>query len=162
METFRLLDTGQISAAANMALDKIILEEVAAYRSPKTLRFLQFKPAAALVGYHQDVTLEIREDFCHSNGISINRRLTGGGAIFFQETALGWELFGRMGENSLSGPYERILEKICRIAASGISQLGIPALFRPRNDIEVNGKKISGTGGVTISGAFMFQGTLFD
>jgi len=38
--------------------------------------------------------------------------------------------------------------------------LGIPAKFRPRNDIEVNGRKISGTGGTAISGGFMFQGTV--
>jgi lipoate-protein ligase A len=38
--------------------------------------------------------------------------------------------------------------------------LGIRAHFRPRNDIEVNGRKISGTGGTELSGAVLFQGTL--
>jgi len=143
-----------------MALDKIILEEVAALRSPPTLRFLQFKPASALVGYHQDVDLEIRTDYCRSHGIDINRRLTGGGSILFQESALGWELFGIRGEKPFCGSFETILNEICSIAAGGISRLGVKACFRPRNDIEVDGRKISGTGGVTISNAYMFQGTL--
>ena len=81
---FRLLDTGSISGAANMALDKIILEEVAAGSSPPTLRFLQFKPSAALVGYHQDVSLEIRLDYCREHGIDVNRRLTGAAVFFFR------------------------------------------------------------------------------
>jgi len=143
-----------------MALDKIILEETASCSSPPTLRFLQFKPSAALVGYHQDVNLEIRREFCRANGIDINRRHTGGGSIYFQESALGWELFGVPGEYPFMGSYEVILNKICSIAASGISRLGVSARFRARNDIEVNGRKISGTGGTTISGGFMFQGTV--
>jgi lipoate---protein ligase len=160
LKRLRLLDTGRLTAAENMALDKIILEEVAAGASPPTLRFLQFNPAAALVGYHQDVNLEIRLDYCKTHGIDINRRLTGGGSIFFQESALGWELFGVQGTHPFNGAYELILRRICSAAALGISSLGINAEFRPRNDIEVNGRKISGTGGVNVSGGFMFQGTI--
>jgi lipoate---protein ligase len=160
LKPFRLLDTGKLSAAANMALDKIIVEEVAGLKSPPTLRFLQFEPAAALVGYHQDVELEIRLDYCRDQGIEINRRHTGGGSILFQESALGWELFGVPGEEPFYGSYSAVLERICHVAASAISRFGVSARFRPRNDIEVDGRKISGTGGMTISGGFMFQGTL--
>lgn len=143
-----------------MALDQIILDEVGEGYSPPTLRFLQFDPPAALVGYHQDVDLEIRTDFCAQNGIDINRRLTGGGSIFFQESALGWEVYGRAGQQPFRGSFEQILQFICTIAADAISRVGVPAQYRPRNDIEVQGRKISGTGGVFASGAYMFQGTL--
>ena len=160
MPSMRLLDTGHIPAAANMALDHIILEEVDAGSSVPTLRFLQFRPEAALVGYHQDVNLEIRTDYCNAQGIDINRRLTGGGSILFQESALGWELFGRLDEDPFRGSYATILQRICDIAATGLSRLGISARFRPRNDIEVNGRKISGTGGAALSRGAMFQGTV--
>ncbi len=156
----RLLDTRALPASANMALDNIILEEISSGRSPITFRFLQFKPAAALVGYNQDVSLEIRADFCKANDIDINRRSTGGGAILFQESALGWEIFGPQGVPPFLGKYEDILYKICSVAARSLSRLGINAQFRPRNDIEVDGRKISGTGGAFISGAMMFQGTV--
>ncbi|MDQ7783867.1 MAG: hypothetical protein RDU20_13370, partial [Desulfomonilaceae bacterium] len=136
MNSFRFLDTGRLSAAANMALDKIILEETAKGSSPPTFRFLQFKPAAALVGFHQDVNLELRPEFCRANGIDINRRHTGGGSIYFQESALGWEIFGVPGQEPFMGSYEAILNRICTIAASAISCLGVDARFRPRNDIE--------------------------
>jgi lipoate---protein ligase len=160
LQTLRLLDTGHLPAAANMALDKIILEEVDARTSIPTLRFLQFRPAAALVGYHQDVDLEIRKDYCDRIGIDINRRLTGGGSILFQESALGWELFGRLDEEPFRGSYATILQRICDAAADGLSRLGISARFRPRNDIEVHGRKISGTGGAALSRGAMFQGTV--
>lgn len=160
MREIRLLDTGLLTAAENMALDMIILEEVAQGLSPDTFRFLQFKPDAALVGYNQDVDLEIRLEFCEANGIDINRRLTGGGGILFQESALGWEIFGKTGNPPFSGKFESILTRICTVAADGISRLGVEAKFRPRNDIEINGRKVSGTGGVAISGAMMFQGTI--
>jgi lipoate---protein ligase len=156
----RLLDTGHIPAAANMALDKIILEEVDSGSSVPTLRFLQFRPEAALVGYHQDVSLEIRTDYCDAHGIDVNRRLTGGGSILFQESALGWELFGRLDEEPFRGSYGTILQRICDMAAAGLSRLGINARFRPRNDIEVDGRKISGTGGAALSRGAMFQGTV--
>ena len=160
LREIRLLDTGSLSAAENMALDMIILEEVASGDSLPTFRFLQFKPDAALVGYNQDVELEIRRDFCREHGIDINRRITGGGGILFQESGLGWEFFGRPGSEPFTGSFESILVRICSIAAEGISRLGVEAKFRPRNDIEIEGRKISGTGGVAISGAMMFQGTI--
>jgi lipoate-protein ligase A len=143
-----------------MALDQVILEETGAGRVPPTIRFLQFSPSAALCGYHQDVDLEIRTDYCRDHGIDINRRLTGGGGIFFQESALGWEIFGAAGEPPFQGAFETILTRICSIAADGLSRLGVEARFRPRNDIEIAGRKVSGTGGVTAGGAFMFQGTV--
>src|SRR3990170_1984073 len=46
-------------------------------------------------------------------------------------------------------------------ASLGLRHLGIRATFRPRNDIEIQGRKISGTGGTELSGAILFQGTLF-
>src|SRR3989304_4011077 len=45
-------------------------------------------------------------------------------------------------------------------AALGLRHLGLRAYFRPRNDIEVHGRKISGTGGTELSGAILFQGTI--
>jgi len=45
-------------------------------------------------------------------------------------------------------------------ASLGLRHLGIRAYFRPRNDIEIQGRKISGTGGTELSRAILFQGTL--
>lgn len=75
---WRLLDTGSISAARNMALDQVILNARSSNQVPNTVRFLQFSPHCVLVGYHQSVELEIEEHYCREQGIEINRRITGG------------------------------------------------------------------------------------
>jgi lipoate-protein ligase A len=157
---FRLLDTGLLSAAENMALDETLTRRAGAGLSPPTLRFLRFSPDAALVGYHQEMERELRLDYCRQEGIDINRRLTGGGAILFQESALGWEVIAPWGAAPFGGNFSAALERICTAAAAGLSRLGLEARFRPRNDIEVNGRKISGTGGMVLEGGAMFQGTV--
>jgi lipoate-protein ligase A len=141
-----------------MCLDEALLEARARGVVPNTLRFLQFRPHCALVGFHQSVEQELREDFCKENAIHINRRITGGGAIYFGEDALGWELIA--GKDVVSRDIHSLYHRLCESAIDGLRELGINASFRPVNDIEVEGRKISGTGGTEAQGAFLFQGTL--
>ncbi len=159
-QTWRLLDTGIRTAAENIALDWALLQAKAKDLSPPTFRFLQFAPTCALVGYHQMVGIEIHKPYCETNKIEINRRLTGGGAILFDPTQIGWEVICQVKDLSVSREYEAITEWICRGPVQALNQMGVPAAFRPRNDIEVKGRKISGTGGVFEGEALLFQGTL--
>ena len=156
---WRLLDTGVTTAARNMALDHVVLEAVSRGEAPATLRFLQFSPPAALVGVYQRVEEEIRVDYCRSEGIEINRRLTGGGAIFFDETQLGWEIVAP-GDGVGGLPAVALFERLSGPVVTALRRLGLDAGFRPRNDIEVGGRKISGTGGTAEGDSFLFQGTL--
>ena len=48
---FRVIDTGHLGAAENMALDESILEAREEDKIPDTIRFLSFNPHAALVGW---------------------------------------------------------------------------------------------------------------
>jgi lipoate-protein ligase A len=127
---------------------------------PNTIRFLQFDPPAVLVGYHQAVEQEVRIEYCKSKGIDINRRITGGGAIFFDRSSLGWEIIASKLELGYYQNIEELYGKMCEGAILGLENLGISAAFRPKNDIEVDGRKISGTGGTEWEGALLFQGTL--
>ncbi len=163
MAEWRLLDTGVLTGAQNMALDDVLLECRANDESPNTLRFLQFSPSAALVGYHQSVEQEIRLEYCERNGIDVTRRITGGGAILFTPTCLGWEIFADKatpGVEDLRWDLQRLAQKVCSGAIAGLRILDIEAEFRAKNDIEVEGRKISGTGGTERDNAFMYQGTL--
>lgn len=160
METWRLLDTPPMTAAENMALDETLLELKGEGRTPNTIRFLQFSPRSVLVGYHQSVAEEIREGYCRKEGIEINRRTTGGGAIFFDENQLGWEIICDKTFFNVSIPTKRLFITLCNPVSIALSMFGIEAVFRPRNDIEINGRKISGTGGTDSKKAFLFQGTM--
>ena len=155
---WRVIDTGLRPAAENLAINRAMLEARQHGEIPNTLRFLRFTPSA-LVGFHQSVAQELREDYCIERGIAVQRRITGGGAIYFDETQLGWELY--LDRATLGGAdMLEIARRICEVAAAGIRRLGVDARFRPRNDIEVDGRKISGTGGAFDGDAILYQGTL--
>jgi lipoate-protein ligase A len=160
METFRLLDTPPMTAAENMALDEALLELKGRGRTPNTIRFLQFSPRAILVGFHQAIAEEVRAEYCRAQGIQINRRVTGGGAIFFDESQLGWEVSCDKGFFDLGFVNDRLFKTLCDPVVTALARWGLEAAFRPRNDIEIEGRKISGTGGTESEGAFLFQGTM--
>jgi lipoate-protein ligase A len=157
----RVLDTKALSAAENMALDEAILEAREDNLIPDTIRFLSFEPHCALVGFFQNVDNEIRESFCTQEGIEINRRITGGGALYWGVKDIGWEIFASAKRFAAKiSRFEDYYRLFCGAASRGINMFGLKSNFRPRNDIEIEGKKISGSGGTSIRDCFMFQGTL--
>ncbi len=160
MDQWTFLDTGVRSAAENIALDDILFTCRNKNFIPNTFRFLQFAPSAVLVGFHQSVDQEVRIDYCREHSIDINRRITGGGAIYLDETQLGWELIASKDFPLMPGRTEELYELLCKCTVNGLKQLGVKAAFRPKNDIEVDGRKISGTGGTFGERVFLFQGTL--
>ena len=155
---FRVVDTGLRSGRENIAFDQAMIDGRLADDIPDTIRFLRFPPTA-LVGLHQDLRREIKLDSCRENGVGIARRITGGGAIYFDEGQLGWELVFKRAHLAI-GDLSTAAKRICEAAAAGLSKLGVEAKYRPRNDIEVNGQKICGTGGFFDSDILFYQGTL--
>ena len=156
--TWRVIDTGLRRAAENIALNRALLEARQADEAPSTLRFLRFTPSA-LLGFHQSAEQELNLEYCREQSVAIQRRLTGGGAIYFDDSQLGWELYLHRQDLGCAD-MQTITRRICEAAARGIQALGVDAKFRPRNDIEVDGRKISGTGGAFDGDALMYQGTL--
>ncbi len=155
---FRVIDTGLRDARRNIAFDQALIDAHRAGQIPDTIRFLRFKPSA-LLGRHQALSREIKLEHCRARGIGIARRITGGGAIYFDEGQLGWELIfhrATLGINSLA----ELTREICEAAAAGLSRLGVNAKYRPRNDIEVDGRKVSGTGGFFDGDTLFYQGTV--
>jgi lipoate-protein ligase A len=158
MDRLRVLDTGVIEGRLNIALGQAIIEAHQAGHVPDTLRFLRFPPTA-LIGRHQALAQEIDLDYCREHGIGTARRITGGGAIFLDPGQLGWEL--ALDRRTLGvAQLPKLTRVICEAAADGISRLGVAARYRPRNDIEVDGRKISGTGGFFDGDTLFFQGTV--
>lgn len=157
MRGVRVIDTGIRTGRENVAFDQALIEAHNAGRVPETVRFLRFRPAA-LVGLHQILSHEVRLDYCARHGIQVGRRITGGGGLYLDEGQIGWEL--ALERSGLGGDLAEIAARLCGAAAAGLRRLGVAAEFRPRNDIEVHGRKLSGTGGMIDGRTLFFQGTL--
>jgi lipoate-protein ligase A len=158
MKPFRVIDTGVREGRRQIAFDQALIDLHKAGRVPDTIRFLRFPPTA-LIGRHQALSREVKLAYCRAHGIGIVRRITGGGAIYFDEGQLGWELVFHRATLGIASLGE-LARAICEAAAAGLSRLGVDARYRPRNDIEVDGRKISGTGGFFDEDTLFYQGTV--
>jgi len=156
---FRLIDSGVRDGRVQIAYDAALTELHEKGKVGDTVRFMRFPPTV-LVGRHQVLRNEVNVDRCLQEGIGLVRRISGGGAIYLDEGQVGWELvvnrktlgLGSLGDHA---------EAICSAVALGLSdRFGIPARFRPRNDIEVDGRKISGSGGYFSADTLVYQGTV--
>lgn len=154
----RVIDTGVRPCRAQMAFDQALIDLHNDGRIPDTLRFLQFPPSV-LVGRHQAISQELNLPACRAAGVGIGRRVTGGGALYLDEGQFGWELILNRETLGLATLGE-VARALCEASAAGLSKLGIPARYRPRNDIEVEGRKISGTGGFFDGPTIFYQGTV--
>lgn len=160
MKKWRLLDPGPLPSWRQMALDAVVIRARAEHRVPDTIRFMEFSPHAALVGYHQAIDLEVRRDVCEKLGIEYNRRITGGGAIYLDSRQLGWEICIVKDNPDLPTDPGQIYRQLSEVVIETLSRWDIRANFRPVNDVEVEGRKISGTGGTEWGEALIYQGTL--
>jgi len=155
---FRVVDTGVQEGRFNIAIDQAMIEAHQAGCIPDTFRFMRFPPTA-LIGRHQALRQEVDVEHCRAHDVGIVRRITGGGAIYLDQGQLGWGLvFQRkaLGQPSLA----EVASNICQAVAAGLQRLGVDARYRPRNDIEVAGRKISGTGGFFDGDTLIYQGTV--
>ena len=155
---FRVIDTGVRDGRRQIAFDQALIDARKAGAVPDSIRFLRFPPTA-LIGRHQALSREVRLDYCRANGVGVVRRITGGGAIYFDEGQLGWELVFDRATLPI-GTLADLAREICEAAATGLRTLGVDARYRPRNDIEVGGRKLSGTGGFFDEDTLFYQGTV--
>ena len=155
---FRIIDTGIREGRRQIAFDQAMIEARKSGTIPDTIRFLRFPPTV-LIGRHQALSHEVKLDYCRARGIGLARRITGGGTIYFDEGQLGWELVFNRATLGIASLADLACE-ICEAAAAGLGRLGVNARYRPRNDIEVEGRKISGTGGFFDDDTLFYQGTV--
>ena len=142
-----------------MALEKVLLTSHANGAAPNTLHLLEFSPSV-LLGYSQTAQEEIEEGYCLQNGIQINRRISGGGCIYVDGGTLGWELIAKKNTPKIPQNLEAMYKALCGGLVLALSKFGISAEYRPLNDVEAGGRKISGTGGTELGDSFIFHGTV--
>ncbi|MFW6384245.1 MAG: lipoate--protein ligase family protein [Halodesulfurarchaeum sp.] len=156
--TWRLLPEGQFDAATNMALDEAIQERVADGADP-VIRFYRWKPRAVSVGYFQRLEDEVDVETCEAAGIDYVRRRTGGGAVYHDpEGELTYSVIAPEDRypEAVEESYRAIIDRVI----AGFDRVGIEAEFAPINDVEVDGRKLSGNAQTRRDGVLLQHGTL--
>ena len=139
------MDTGLNGAFYNMALDEAIVVARSKNLVPNTLRFFRWEPSAVSIGYFQSMEDEVDIASCNERSIDYVRRRTGGGAVYHdRDGELTYSMMINQDHRLISGDFQKTYQTLCSGLTLGLSRLGIPAEFKPINDIIVEGKKISG------------------
>ncbi|HEY2422031.1 MAG TPA: lipoate--protein ligase, partial [Neobacillus sp.] len=108
-----------------------------------------------IIGKNQNTIEEINTDYVESNGIRVVRRLSGGGAVYHDLGNLNFSFITKDDGESFHN-FRKFTEPV--IAA--LQKLGVNAELSGRNDIEVEGKKISGNAQFSTRGRMFSHGTL--
>lgn len=146
-------------AAENMAVDEAIAAGVTACTSPPTIRFYTWNPGAVSIGYFQRLHDEVDTAACHAKGIDYVRRRTGGGAVYHdRQGEITYSVIAP--ESCFSRDIRASYREICGGIVKGLASLGIPAEFRPINDVVVRGRKISGSAQTRRQGVLTQHGTV--
>jgi len=112
------------------------------------------------VGYHQDARQEIAMDFCRGHGIPVFRREVGGGAVYLDGDQLFFQVVLRRGSPLAPLKKEAFYRKFLQPVINVYRGIGIPAEYKPINDILAGARKISGAGAGEIGDCIVFVGNL--
>jgi lipoate-protein ligase A len=156
--TWRLVDSGRVRAAESAAIDEAILESRASGATPDTLHFYVRARPTVSVGHFQSLAESVDLDRCREAGVDIVRRKSGGGSIF---TDPGQLIYGLVvSESELPRGATPSFAIVCSAIARAISSLGVEARHRPVTDIEVDGRKVSGSAQLRRKGVVLQHGSV--
>ena len=95
---------------------------------------------AIVVGKHQNTLAEINYEFVNANNVKVVRRLSGGGTVFHDLGNINFTFIKKYEGQNPSIDFKKFLTPVIEF----LSKMGINAEFSGRNDILVDGEKISG------------------
>ena len=127
----------------NMSFDEFCLEQLP---SDDSFFYLWRNRPAVIIGLNQNVYSEVNLRYLDENGIALARRVTGGGAVYHDLQNLNYTFIGRgMSPQTI---------------ADALKTMGVEAILTGRNDIYVDGRKVSGYARRVWRDREMIHGTL--
>jgi lipoate-protein ligase A len=112
------------------------------------------------IGYFQDVEQDVDLSLCRENGIPVFRREVGGGAVYLDGEQLFYQLVLHRDNPLVPAGWEAFYRRFLQAPIAAYRALGIPAEYRPVNDIVANGRKVSGNGAAQIGDYLVLVGNL--
>ena len=135
----------------NMAFDEYCLEYL---KLDEPVFYLWQNRPSVIMGLNQEVNTEVNLTYLQQNDIALVRRVTGGGAVYHDLGNLNYTIVGR------SEDLERDYPEYAGLMMKALQHLGVPATLSGRNDILVEGRKVSGFAKRVCKNRLMVHGTL--
>lgn len=144
-----------LDAASNLALEEHLCNSLPPGH-PGFFLLWQNSPSI-IVGRHQCTIEEVNVEQVQRDGLPVIRRMTGGGAVYHDLGNLNFSFMCHAAPGEASRPdFARFLRPVCR----ALQDVGVTAVISGRNDLEVGGRKISGSGQRRFQGRILHHGTL--
>ena len=110
---------------------------------------------AVVVGKHQNAMAEINHRFVHENNIAVCRRISGGGTVFHDSGNVNFTYI-----KNVKSPAEISFKQFTEPVIKTLIKLGIKATTSGRNDLLIDGLKISGNAEHVYKNRVLHHGTL--
>ncbi|HIY70721.1 MAG TPA: lipoate--protein ligase family protein [Candidatus Luteimonas excrementigallinarum] len=157
---WRLVHMEPQAPALHMALDDVMLDEVAAGRRPPTLRVWEWGTSAVVMGRFQSLRNEVDREGAERHGIQVVRRISGGGAMFIEPgNTITYSVVAP--ESLVQGmDFEQAYAFMDEWVIEALAGLGVKAWYVPLNDITSPGGKIAGAAQARRRGAVLHHVTM--
>lgn len=136
----------------NLALDDYALKHI---NLNEDFFFLWRNEPSVIIGKNQNAVEEINQAFIDKNNIKVARRVSGGGAVYHDLGNLNFTFI-----INVDDPGEVNYKKYVQPVIDALKEMGVKAEASGRNDILINGLKISGNAQRMANRKLMHHGTL--
>lgn len=109
---------------------------------------------SVIIGVNQNAYEEVNFSYLNSHDIKLARRITGGGAVYHDLDNVNYTIIAPL--SSSENAYKEFTTPVINY----LNSIGVKAEFSGRNDIVVDGKKISGNAESVYKNRIMHHGTL--
>lgn len=139
----------------NMAMEEYCFKRLT---DEEEIFFLWINQPSIIIGKHQNAIEEINAEYVREHNICVARRVSGGGAVYHDLGNLNYTII-----SSKVGGEAFDFKTFSKPVINTLEKLGVKAEFSGRNDIQIDGKKISGNAQAYFNGRMMHHGCiLFD
>lgn len=136
----------------NLAMEEYVLREIP---TDDSYFLFYINAPSIIIGKNQNTIEEINEPYTREKGIKVVRRVSGGGAVYHDLGNLNFSFVTEDDGESFHN-FKKFTQPIVEV----LNDMGVNAELVGRNDIEVEGKKISGNAMVSIKGRMFSHGTV--
>ena len=135
----------------NLAAEEFLLKN-----SQEDLLMLWQNESSVVVGKHQNVVAEVNLNFVQDNHIPVIRRISGGGTVYHDRGNINLTVIQRAGNQKYPVDFKKFASPVITF----LEQFGLEVDFKGKNNLLVNGKKISGNSAHVFKNRVLHHGTL--